>query len=133
MVMVDDASGSGSPAKRMLTMDDVAKESGMSIRWFQGWIAAHPVDASGTPFYIPMGRRKMLEAFDVTRIKNCPRGLQETRWRGASGPRPNIPTDELIHLAIENTVAARPKAKTRQTRVRIPNTKSQARPRPLIA
>jgi len=43
---------------RALTMDEAADNLRVSRRWLEYWLAAHPVDTTGNPFYVPMGRRK---------------------------------------------------------------------------
>uniref|UniRef100_UPI0026490BD6 hypothetical protein n=1 Tax=Enterococcus entomosocium TaxID=3034352 RepID=UPI0026490BD6 len=53
----------------MMTLAEAAKELRMSERWFRDWLARNPVDRTGVPFYLAMGRCKRFEAADVDRIK----------------------------------------------------------------
>ena len=67
----------------MLTIDEAAKELRVSRRWLEYWLADHPVDAAGTPFYVPMGRRKKFTATDIERMLAHMRDLERVRL----GPR----------------------------------------------
>jgi hypothetical protein len=46
---------------RALTLDEAASELRKTPRWLKEWLAKHPVDATGTPFYVPLGRTKTFE------------------------------------------------------------------------
>src|ERR1700682_1386619 len=61
------------------TFDQAAAELLVSRRWLEYWLADHPVDAAGTPFYVPMGRKKTFEQNDIARIREVIR--EEERWR----------------------------------------------------
>ena len=67
----------------MLTIKEAAAELLMSQQWLAYWLAEHPVDAAGVPFYVPMGRRKRFEAQDIDRIRAHLRDLEAARL----GPR----------------------------------------------
>jgi len=70
----------------LLTMKEAAAELRVSKRWFQYWLAEHPVDAAGVPFYIPMGSRKKFEPQDLDRIRAYMRDLEAARLGpGAKG------------------------------------------------
>lgn len=53
----------------MLTLAQAAAEIGVSKRWLQYWLAEHPVDGAGLPFYVPVGCHKRFERSDCERIK----------------------------------------------------------------
>ena len=67
----------------MLTLKEAAAELRVSKRWLEYWLADHPVDAAGVPFYIPMGSRKKFEPADLDRIRSFMRDLERVRL----GPR----------------------------------------------
>ena len=64
---------------QLLTVREAAAALSVSKRWFQYWLAAHPVDAAGNPFYIPFGSRKKFEQQDLVRIKAHMRELERAR------------------------------------------------------
>ena len=68
---------------RSFTFTEAADELRVSERWLRYWLAEHPVDAAGVPFYIPMGRRKTFEPSDIDRIRSFIRDLERVRL----GPR----------------------------------------------
>jgi hypothetical protein len=53
---------------RTLTLIEAAAELHKSKRWFQDWLAKHPVDAYGKPFYSKLGRTKIFREADIARI-----------------------------------------------------------------
>ena len=70
-------------SSRSLTMAEAAEELGhKSRRWLQGWLAKHPVDATGNPYYTPVGRTKTLNDNDLARIRAALR--EEERCRLSS-------------------------------------------------
>jgi hypothetical protein len=54
---------------RVFTLAEAAAELRKSKRWLQEWLSKHPVDETGTPFYVPMGRSKTFEEADISRIR----------------------------------------------------------------
>lgn len=56
------------PALDLLDQDEAAERLRWSSRGFRDWINAHPVDASGSPFYVPKGNRKLFTERDLERI-----------------------------------------------------------------
>lgn len=63
----------------MLTLKEAAEQLGVSKRWLQYWLAEHPVDAAGVPFYIPFGNRKKFEPQDLDRMRNHMRDIEAAR------------------------------------------------------
>lgn len=55
-----------------LTIGEAAEVLRVSRRWLEYWLAAHPVDAVGSPFYVPMGRRKTFERNDIAVVTLAP-------------------------------------------------------------
>lgn len=51
-----------------LTMPEAAKALRKSRRWLQDWLAKHPVDAYGRPFYSTLDRTKVFKQADIDRI-----------------------------------------------------------------
>lgn len=49
-------------------MVEAAKRLGCSRRWLQDWLAHHPVDYRGKPFYSPVGHKKRFTDEDLNRI-----------------------------------------------------------------
>jgi len=54
---------------RSLTMAEAGRELRKSRRWLQAWLANHPTDAWGNPYYTPVGRTKTLDDNDLARIR----------------------------------------------------------------
>jgi hypothetical protein len=52
----------------VLDQDEAADRLRWGKRGFRKWINAHPVDASGVPFYVPNGNRKQFTEDDLQRI-----------------------------------------------------------------
>jgi hypothetical protein len=61
------------------TLAEAAAKLRMSKRWLEQWLAKHPVDAAGNPFYVPMGRKKTFEPADIARIRESIRGEERCR------------------------------------------------------
>ncbi|WP_245290566.1 hypothetical protein [Rhodopseudomonas sp. AAP120] len=55
----------------------------MSKRWLQDWLAKHPVDAQGRPFYSQVGRTKLFRENDIARILDA---TMVTPCRSSSSP-----------------------------------------------
>src|SRR5262245_60011600 len=91
------------------TMDEAASELGMSRRKLQDWLAEHPVDSAGLPYYVPNGNRKLFSADDIGRINLArrereARRIQEvTPCRGNSSRR--VRAKRRIGTSGENTSA----------------------------
>jgi hypothetical protein len=56
---------------RALKIDEAAAELRVSRRWLEIWLANHPMDATGNPFYVPMGRSKTFEETDIARLSKA--------------------------------------------------------------
>jgi hypothetical protein len=119
----------GCDANRMLaegihTLDEAAQALRVSRRWLEYWLAAHPVDAAGSPFYVPMGRRKTFEQNDVTRIRACIREEERCRLKSIGVVGSGIIAAQLGRLAADSASAAlaKPKAKTSR-RVTLPKSR----------
>src|SRR6266403_3947347 len=93
---------------RAFTMDEAADELLVSRRWLEYWLADHPVDATGTPFYVPMGRRKTFEQNDIARIRACIREEERCRLSsiGVKAARPTITEELLARLAVASSSPA---------------------------
>jgi hypothetical protein len=63
----------------MLTFNEVAAELRVSRRWLEYWLAEHPVDTAGIPFYVRTGRSKKFEFKDVERMLSHMRELERAR------------------------------------------------------
>ena len=68
----------------LLSIKQAAAELSVSRRWLEYWLADHPVDAGGVPFYVPMGRSKKFERADIDRILAHMRAMESARL-GLSG------------------------------------------------
>lgn len=53
---------------KALTLDEAAAELRKTPRWLRDWLVENPVDETGIPFYVPMGRSKTFEPSDIARI-----------------------------------------------------------------
>lgn len=61
------------------TLPEVAKLLRKSPRWLSEWLRRHPTDHHAAPFYTPMGRKKIFEANDVSRIFAAAREIEQCR------------------------------------------------------
>ena|SRR5258708_22702963 len=112
---------------RALTLDEAADQLRVSRRWLEYWLADHPVDAAGVPFYYRVGRRRLFETSDIQRIRDFLREKEKTRLR----PRPpvtgrsNISTELLAELAVSSVLGPSAIRRTRapKRRVRLPRSK----------
>jgi hypothetical protein len=110
---------------KALTLEETAAELRMSRRWFEQWLARHPVDAAGTPFYVPMGRKKTFEPSDIARIRASIREDERCRLKSIGVVGSGITGAQLGLLAADSasTALAIPRTKTRR-RVTLPRSKS---------
>ena len=108
-----------------LTLDEAAQALRVSRRWLEYWLAAHPVDAAGSPFYVPMGRRKTFEQNDIARIRACIREEERCRLSSIGVRGSGIIGAQLGRLAADSafTALAKPKTKTLR-RVSLPKSRS---------
>src|SRR6185312_982943 len=53
---------------KALTLSEAASELRKSKRWLQDWLAKNPVDAYGRPFCSKLGRTRLFQATDLSRI-----------------------------------------------------------------
>jgi len=108
----------------MLTLAQAATEIGVSKRWLQYWLAEHPVDAAGIPFYVPIGRNKRFEQSDLGRIKAAIREGERCRLNSIGATGSTIIAEQLGRLASGAVFGApaRPKTKT-SPRARLPRSK----------
>lgn len=109
-----------------LTLDEAAQALRVSRRWLEYWLAAHPVDAAGSPFYVPMGRRKTFEQNDIARIRACIREEERCRLSsiGVKAPASTIIAAQLGRLAADSAFAGLAKPKTRTSpRVSLPRSR----------
>jgi hypothetical protein len=111
---------------RAFNLDEAAAQLRVSKRWLQYWLASHPVDETGTPFYVPMGRSKTFEEADIARIRAFIRE-EEKRRLSAAGVKRAVPFFNLPVGGYEKLVKMRanqqkPKAPPRR-RVRLPRVK----------
>jgi integrase len=90
-----------------LTLDEAAQALRVSRRWLEYWLAAHPVDAAGSPFYVPMGRRKTFEQNDIARIRACIREEERCRLSSIGVRGSGIIGAQLGRLAADSAIAAR--------------------------
>jgi hypothetical protein len=111
---------------RALTIAEAAEDLRVSRRWLEYWLADHPVDAAGTPFYVPMGRRKTFEDADIARIRAVIREEERCRLHsiGVKAAGSTVIAEQLARLVVENSfkVPAKPKTKILR-RVRCPKSK----------
>jgi hypothetical protein len=70
---------------RPLTLPEAAAELRKTPRWLREWLRAHPRDKAGEPYYTPVGRDKIFELYDITRIKTALR--EEARCPSGSDRR----------------------------------------------
>lgn len=110
---------------RALTLDEAADALRVSKRWLQYWLADHPVDSAGMPFYVPMGRNKTFEESDITRIRSAIRREEQCRLNSIGVKGYGIIEEQLAQLASDavSVVPAKPRAKT-SPRARLPRWKA---------
>jgi hypothetical protein len=107
-----------------LTFSEAASALRVSRRWLEYWLAAHPVDAGGNPFYVPMGRRKTFEPNDIARIRACIREEERCRLKSLGVARFGIIEAQLGRLAVDSASEALAKPGTRTSRrVTLPKSK----------
>src|SRR6266702_2658066 len=97
------------------TIDQAAAELLVSRRWLEYWLADHPVDATGNPFYVPMGRRKTFEQNDIARIRACIREEERCRLSsiGVKAAKPTVTAELLARLAVASSSPAPAKPRTK--------------------
>jgi hypothetical protein len=107
-----------------LTIEEAAAELRKTPRWLKEWLAQNPVDEAGVPFYVPMGRTKIFEVSDISRIKGHIRRSEQCRLSSIGVKGSGIIEEQLGRLAADVCLEAhaRPKAKTLQ-RARLPRSK----------
>src|SRR6185437_10723383 len=109
----------------MLTLAQAAIELGVSKRWLQYWLAEHPVDGAGIPFYIPVGRNKRFEQADLGRIKAAIREGERCRLKSTCEAESTVVAEQLARAAVASvfaTIPSIPRTKTSR-RVRLPKSK----------
>ncbi|MCK1671232.1 hypothetical protein [Bradyrhizobium sp. 150] len=106
----------------MLTLKAAATEIGVSKRWLQYWLAEHPADNAGKPFYIPIGRFKRFEETDIQRIRDFLREREGIRLRPQPAPRGHtgVSAEVLSELVISSVIGPRKPQKKPMRRVRLP-------------
>src|SRR5713226_5014896 len=72
---------------RALTLSEAATELRKSRRWLQTWLALHPADAAGVPFYAPLGRTKTFSDSDLERIRATAREEERCRLNSSRPAR----------------------------------------------
>ncbi len=107
-----------------LTFIEAAAALRVSKRWLQYWIAAHPVDAVGNPFYYPKGRNKLFVPADIDRIRTCIREEEKCRLKSLGVVGSGIIAAQLGRLAVDSAseALAKPRTKTLR-RVTLPKSK----------
>jgi hypothetical protein len=58
---------------RALTLSEAAQDLRKSKRWLQDWLAKNPLDAFGRPFCSKLGRTRVFDDADISRIKEANR------------------------------------------------------------
>lgn len=110
---------------RALTLCEAADALRVSKRWLQYWLADHPVDSAGMPFYVPMGRNKTFEEADITRIRAAIRREEQCRLHSIGVKGSGIIEEQLARLASEAACEAPAKRPTKtQQRARLPRWKA---------
>lgn len=110
---------------RALTLDEAADALRVSKRWLQYWLADHPVDSAGMPFYVPMGTKKTFEESDILRIRAAIRREEQCRLSSIGVKGYGIIEEQLGQLASDacSAAPAKPRAKT-SPRARLPRWKA---------
>jgi hypothetical protein len=104
---------------RVFTLAEAAAELRKSKRWLQEWLSKHPVDETGTPFYVPMGRSKTFDEADISRIRAFMRE-EERRRLSSIGVARAAPLAKLPVGGYAELVKFRAKMPAVRRRVRIP-------------
>src|SRR5437879_2219275 len=91
---------------RSLTMVEAAKELHKKRRWLQAWLARHPTDASGNPYYTPVGRTKILDDNDLARIRAALREEERCRLNSLTPGRAKRRTTRVEARTEESTLNA---------------------------
>src|SRR6185312_13774454 len=108
----------------LLTLAQAATEIGVSKRWLQYWLADHPVDGAGIPFYIPVGRNKRFEPSDIGRIKATIREVERCRLHSIGAAGSTIIAERLALVAKGSSCGGRaPRPTKTSRRVRLPRSK----------
>src|ERR1700748_3747394 len=100
---------------RALKIDEAAAELRVSRRWLEIWLADHPTDATGNPFYVPMGRSKTFEESDIARIRAVRREEERCRLHsiGAQRTGSTVFVEQLARLAVASSSTAPAKPRTK--------------------
>src|SRR6266700_1659666 len=111
---------------RTLTLIEAAEDLRVSRRWLEYWLADHPVDGTGIPFYVPMGRRKTFEQTDIARIRACIREEERCRLNsiGVKAAPSTVTAELLARLAVASSCQAPAKPQTKTLRrTRLPSSR----------
>jgi hypothetical protein len=90
----------------MLTLAEAAAELRKSRRWLQDWLRDHPVDASGIPFYAPLGRAKTFDDTDLARIRAATREEERCRLSSLTRGQAKRRTIQGAERTAESTLTA---------------------------
>jgi hypothetical protein len=101
---------------KMLTLAQAAAELGVSKRWFQYWLAENPVDSSGLPFYLPIGRNKRFDVADIGRIKAAIREGERCRLSSIGVKGSTIAAAQLARLVSDVVITSRSTPRTKTSR-----------------
>src|SRR5712692_7611400 len=89
---------------RALTLSEAATELRKSRRWLQTWLALHPADAAGVPFYAPLGRTKTFSVSDLERIRAAAREEERCRLNSSRPARAKRRTTPSAAHTSESTL-----------------------------
>src|ERR1700686_4613791 len=90
---------------RALTLSEAATELRKSRRWLQAWLALHPADAAGVPFYAPLGRTKTFSDSDLDRIRATAREEERCRLTSSRPARARLRTTPSAAPTSESTLS----------------------------
>ena len=109
---------------KVFTLDETADELRKTPRWLKDWLAKNPVDESGVPFYVPMGRTKTFEISDIARIRAHIRRGEQCRLKSIGVEASGIVEAQLAQMAVASVLGcpSKPKSKT-SPRARLPRLK----------